>query len=185
MPSFVTTERRTRDAALDKWDYYEYNERGQVVKEYDVRSSGGVLEANSPVKASYDYGNNFGRLRSKTTGGVTTTYTQDPYGNFTRIACGTLGWFRRGWLSAFVRNNGAMYLYRYNHEGVRCRKEGEGVTTTYYYDGSKLLGENRVSGDTTTRIRYYYDAAGITGFSRNGANYRYAKDALGNVTRTI
>ena len=61
-------------------------------------------------------------------------------------------------------------------------KTAGGVTTTYFYDGNTLTGENRSDGK---RLRYFYDATGLCGFSYfDGSNtkyYTYVKDVLGNI----
>ncbi len=73
--------------------------------------------------------------------------------------------------------------YLYNHQGQRTRKTTDTDNIMYYYDGSKLLGENRVkeSGTLGTQnIRYIYDMLGITGVrytkGSETIDYQYAKD---------
>ncbi len=59
--------------------------------------------------------------------------------------------------------------------------------SSYYYDGSKLVGED-IGG---LKIRYLYDMQGITGVRYapktvgNTVNYQYAKDGQGNVIAVI
>ena len=65
---------------------------------------------------------------------------------------------------------------------IRYTKTAGGVTTTYFYNGNTLLGENRSDG---TRLRYFYDASGLCGFSYFNGNetkyYTYVKYVLGNI----
>ena len=44
--------------------------------------------------------------------------------------------------------------------GARVQKKANGVTTTYYLDGDKILGEDRSDG---TKLRYFYDIDGLCG----------------------
>lgn len=44
--------------------------------------------------------------------------------------------------------------YVYDYRGVRFTKEVNDITTTYIYDGNKLLGEDRFDGK---KLRYFYD----------------------------
>ncbi len=82
--------------------------------------------------------------------------------------------------------------YLYNHQGQRTRKITNTDNIMYYYDGSKLLGENRVkeSGTLGTQnIRYIYDMLGITGVrytkGSQTIDYQYAKDGQGNVIAVL
>ena len=66
--------------------------------------------------------------------------------------------------------------------GVRYSKTVNGVTTTYYYDGDKLIGEDRSNG---IKLRYFYDEQGVFGFKhiKNGLeqDFRYVRNILGDV----
>ena len=56
----------------------------------------------------------------------------------------------------------------YNDEGIRTSKTVNGVTTTYYLNGSQIIGEE-TNGNITL---YIYDAAGSPiGYQYHGANY--------------
>lgn len=65
---------------------------------------------------------------------------------------------------------------------MRYKKTAGDVTTTYFYNGNTLLGENRSDGK---QLRYFYDVTGICGFScKDGLQttyYTYVKDVLGNI----
>ncbi len=71
--------------------------------------------------------------------------------------------------------------YCYNANGIRCKKSVNGVDTKYYLDGAKILGEDRC-GDSTNRLRYFYEADGLTGFTYIAGIYRYVYDSQGNIT---
>ncbi len=81
----------------------------------------------------------------------------------------TFGWTGRRLTSAAY--NGSTYAFTYDDNGVRQSKTKNGVVTTYYYDGNKLVAE--VTGNEI--VVYLYDATG----SPIGMRYRndtYAKD---------
>ena len=109
--------------------------------------------------------------------------TYDNYGNVLSIGNDSLSYTRGNLLSSYRGGS-----YEYNHQGVRFRKTVGGVTTEYYLDGDKILGEDRHSGGgEITRLRFVYDASGICGIRRRVGggrweNFLYLKDALGNVT---
>ena len=76
--------------------------------------------------------------------------------------------------------------FTYNDEGIRTAKTVNGITTTYYLDGSQIIAEE-TNGNI---IIYIYDAAGLPiGMQYHGASYEedvwdvywYEKNLLGDV----
>lgn len=92
-----------------------------------------------------------------------------------------LTWNRDNLLSSFGNN-----YYNYNYQGNRISKSTDTKTVYYYYDGSKLLGEDHSNG---VKIRYIYDLMGITGAryitSYGITDYHYAKDGQGNIVAIL
>ena len=74
----------------------------------------------------------------------------------------TFGWTGRRLTSATY--NGNTFAFTYDDNGVRQSKTKNGVTTTYYYDGTRIVAE--VSGNEI--VVYLYDANG----SPVGMQYR-------------
>jgi RHS repeat-associated protein len=69
--------------------------------------------------------------------------------------------------------------YTYNQNGIRDSKTVNGVTTTYYLDGTKVLYES----DGINNIYYTYDVDGtLISMNYNGSEYYYVFNALGDVT---
>jgi RHS repeat-associated protein len=176
-----------RNNVLDKQWAYVYTNNGVDTGRVEriVHSGTGALIR------SFSY-NALGQLLRA--GSETTDRTYDPYGNCINISGVLLSYTRGNLLSRHRTNDniGAIITeYEYNHQGVRFRKvvsvEGGSAsqTDTYFYDGDKLLGENR---SNNVRLRYVYDAGGLCGVrhsTNNGSsytNYLYQKDALGNIT---
>ena len=58
--------------------------------------------------------------------------------------------------------------FTYNDSGIRTSKTVNGVTTTYYLDGSRIVGEE-TNGNITV---YFYDSLGLPiGFGYNASTY--------------
>ena len=151
---------------------YAYNKDGTLCSE----TGGGVVKAYS-----YENGRLTGYIKS---GDIARTeFEYDNYGNCTQY-CKTpfssteIEW-ERGNLLKKIRNT----EYEYNSSGLRFRKKTGSETTEYYYDGTKLLGENR-NGEV---IRYIYDSEGIIGFfaPTNAYPYFFVKDARNNVIAVL
>ena len=151
---------------------YAYNKDGTLCSE----TGGGVVKAYS-----YENGRVTGYIKS---GDIARTeFEYDNYGNCiqyckTPFSSTEIEW-ERGNLLKKIRNT----EYEYNSSGLRFRKKTGSETTEYYYDGTKLLGENR-NGEV---IRYIYDSEGIIGFfaPTNAYPYFFVKDARNNVIAVL
>ena len=74
------------------------------------------------------------------------------------------------------------YIYTYNSDGLRIRKEKTGgEKKEYYYVGGRLIRET-MGSDT---IWYLYDNNGMIGFELNGISYYYVRNLHGDVTRIV
>ncbi len=68
--------------------------------------------------------------------------------------------------------------FKYNSNGIRTEKTVNGVTTTYYLDGDKVIYET----DGINTINYYYDIDGtLIGFNYNNTDYFYARNIFGDI----
>ena len=151
---------------------YAYNKDGTLCSE----TGGGVVKAYS-----YENGRLTGYIKS---GDIARTeFEYDNYGNCiqyckTPFSSTEIEW-ERGNLLKKIRNTEC----EYNSSGLRFRKKTGNETTEYYYDGTKLLGENR-NGEV---IRYIYDSEGIIGFfaPTNAYPYFFVKDARNNVIAVL
>ena len=56
------------------------------------------------------------------------------------------------------------------------------MTTNYYLDGAKILGESRTDGG---ELRYFYDHDGLIGFRFGVDYYGYIKDAQGSIVAIV
>ena len=89
--------------------------------------------------------------------------------------------------NALQWSNRKLYRYggttfTYDADNVRYTKTSGSTTTTYYYEGSRLLAEKRVTGNSTTNVQYLYDHTGLTGFKVENNTYLYEKNLQGDIT---
>ena len=106
-----------------------------------------------------------------------TSITYDEIGNPITYGNYTINWNGRR-LESINLNDTEVLSYSYNIDGQRVSKTYEGVTTEYFYNGSILAGEK--TGNNV--IIYMYDNNGdIFGFTYNGTEYYYIKNAQNDV----
>ena len=144
-----------------------------------------------PGNLTYDSRGRLSRIQFSGSGAVfySYDYAYDNFGN--RIKKSYVGgstvenysWTRGRLLSGITDySGGTIGSYTYNADGIRYSKTVGGVTTTYYYDGSMLLGEDRSDGK---KLRYCYDREGLCGFRYyNGSqwkSYTYVKNIQGDI----
>ncbi len=200
----VTTYKETFSSNIGDGDNYvneyafEYDEFGHVTKEtrngrnneFTYDAQGHLIYAYGSEREYYTSGRNKGRLQSANG----EDYEYDNYGN--RKAANHYMYgdtlktyeYERGNLLKKFTEWGRENQYFYNHQGIRYEKRSsDGVTTKYYLDGAKILGEDRTdSNGNVKKLRYFYDAQGLCGFSyKNGDGvpeyYTYVYDLFGNV----
>ena len=79
--------------------------------------------------------------------------------------------------------DGKSFAYTYDGNGMRYKKVVGGKTTNFYYNGTQLLLEDRVSG--IGRIYYIYGASGIAGMvlqeGYSPKTYYFDKNTLGDI----
>ena len=161
---------------VDNSYYYQGNGKGKLIKIADK------LDGNKSKEFYYD---GRGRIDYYRQGAVNYKYTYDNYGNVVKKVAGstlyTCAW-ERGNLLKQVTKGGTAASYEYNHRCVRFRKTVNGVSTEYYQDGAKILGESRSDGK---ELRYFYDHDGLIGFKYGNSNYGYVKDGQDNIVAIV
>jgi len=164
---------REDNAALNKTYFYEYDDFGNIEKvtEYNY-TTGNSLTGGVTRTYAYDSDK---RLTSVTENGVTQSISgYDALGNPSSYKGKTLTWTRGRMLASCGSDS-----YLYDMDGVRQEKTVNGVTHTYYTDGTKIIAEK--VGDKV--FEYYYDAQGVIGFKYDGNVYYYKKNLLGDIDR--
>ena len=172
---------------------------------YNYDSSGRLESMNYngfPRTLQYD---SRGRLKSSLFSGngadeYSYNFVYDNYGNRTekrKYGSNSLlekyTWTQGKLLEKITDGNGnekGSYIYGIN--GIRFSKTVNGVTTTYYYNGKTLMGEDHskngglLQAQVNRRLRYCYDREGICGFRYQGSSvgwytYTYVKNAQGDI----
>ena len=190
----------TTNLLTEIWDYTmegedrtaEYDENGYVTS---------VTYNGNTYTYTYD---GVGRLSSETKNGVTTTYTYDnannvqntgltyTNGRLTSVNGAPIIYDELGNPTTYKGNaftwqqgrklvsgtlNGNNFAYSYDGNGMRYKKQVNGVTTEYYYDGSQLVMENK----NGKRIWYIYGVTGIEGLIYEEQLYYLDKNTLGDI----
>lgn len=78
--------------------------------------------------------------------------------------------------------------FTYDYQGLRHSKtDSNGNSHFYYYNGSKLIGEDirNSSNVTVTKLRYFYDKDGLSGFSYNGTLYSYVRNPFNDIVAIL
>lgn len=169
--SYDAAHRLTQEtnSALGLTKTYNYKPDGRIDKIVD--------SAKGDLQFHYD---NRGRLHSVNT--ITAAYTYDLFGNRTQKVALDKACNYAYNASGQLQNVGigtSNATYKYNADGVRCKKIVDDVTTEYYLDGDKILGEKHVSEDYS--LYFIYDAFGINSIEYNGTSYKLIKDHQDNV----
>ena len=164
---------REDNGALNKTYFYEYDDFGNIEKVTTYNyTTGNSLTGG--VTRTYAYDTNK-CLISVTENGVTQSISgYDALGNPSSYKGKTLTWTRGRMLASYGNDS-----YLYDMDGVRQEKTVNGVTHTYYTDGTKIIAEK--VGDKV--FEYYYDAQGVIGFKYDGNVYYYKKNLLGDIDR--
>ena len=147
---------------------YTYDNAGNITskKTYAL-----TAEGTTPTSATstYSYG-----YSSSGWGDMLTSYrgvsiTYDEIGNplsYYNGASYTFTWTGRQLTGAVKGSNS--YTFVYNDDGIRTSKTKNGVTTTYYLNGSQIMAEE-TNGNVTV---YLYDSQGLPiGMQYHGADY--------------
>lgn len=157
---------------------YEYDGLGRLTKE----------TINGTTKTySYDSQNNIQKSGLTYTNGKLTEVNgaqidYDEMGNPIVYKGNTFVW-EQGRKLASGTMNGKNFAYTYDGNGMRYKKVVGGKTTNFYYNGTQLLLEDRVSG--IGRIYYIYGASGIAGMvlqeGYSPKTYYFDKNTLGDI----
>ena len=174
---------------------FAYNNSGNLLykKFYSYSAAAGkttseLLNSSTGVAVNYGYSNS-GNKDQLTSYKVSGKLEYDNYGNPKK-------WFKHGISSSplnyilqwgHVSNliaitddeEGKLYTYKYNDQGIRTEKVVDGVVHKYYLQGEQIIAE-KIGEDL---IKFYYDTTGVCGFNYNGIDYYYLKNIQGDILR--
>ena len=148
---------REDNGLLNKTYVYTYDNAGNITSKKTYALTAAGTTPTSPT-ATYNYG-----YSSSGWGDMLTSYrgvsiTYDTIGNplsYYNGANYTFSWTGRQLTGATYGEN--TYTFTYNDEGIRTSKTKNGVTTTYYLNGSQIMAEE-TNGNITV---YLYDSDGM------------------------
>lgn len=93
----------------------------------------------------------------------------DAVGNPTNYMGNALTWTMGRQLASF-----GDISYTYNEDGIRTSKTSNGITTKFYLDETNIIEQT----DGTATLHFYYDSNDeVVGFTYNGSDYFYVKNA--------
>jgi RHS repeat-associated protein len=148
-------------------EQYSYDATGNRTSGPTTSTTYSIDQGNqltSTTNAIFSYDNN-GNIITKTTGGITTTYTYDGENRLVNIET----------------SDGSTIVYIYDPFGRRIEKTINGVTTKYLYDGANILYEYDNKKNITTRYTHNIAIDDPIGIETGGQLYAYHKDTLGSI----
>jgi len=156
---------------------YDYDDKNNLIGEYSQNRYGERYVINT-----YEYNSN-GQLISMSN---TKYFRYDALGNMTMYKGDTatsadnMTWCEGNKLRG-GNFGGRSVTYDYDPNGMRYKKNINGVETEYYLDGGRIAAEYR-KGENVF-IYYYYDATGIAGMNYGGTDYYFKKNILGDILK--
>ena len=171
---------------------YQYDSWGNLLYKRTYAYTTGTLGTVQET-VTYTYGNSSWKDQLTSYNGQGITY--DASGNPTSYLGAALVWEGQRLKSYTPASTGSgrvnAYTYNYDENGIRTQKTINGVTTSYYYNGSLLIGivqtTTNSDGSTETSMqRFSYDANGqVIAVNYNGTYYYYLRNAQGDVVKLI
>lgn len=161
--------RQEDNELLGKTYVYDYDTAGNLTSKKTYTYSSDINNATLLSTQIYGYATSGWKDMLTSFGGASITY--DEIGNPINYYTGQVfSWSGRD--LAGVVDGSDTYSFIYNDQGIRTSKTKNGVTTTYYLNGSQIMAEE-TSGNI---IVYIYDASGTPiGMQYRGANYSSSK----------
>jgi len=166
----------TKTYSYDKFSRL-INEDGKTYR-YDEH---GRMKRNGSDECKYD-------ARGRLVNFGSTVLTYDNYGNRTRKGeYEVYEWERGNKLKKITLYPHTEIEFTYDYKGIRSTKSisiagQQEEYTRYYYDGDKLIGEDRSNG---IKLRYFYDEQGVCGCKYKDAEktkyITYIKNIFGDI----
>ncbi|MBO4990517.1 MAG: hypothetical protein J6D37_09330 [Clostridia bacterium] len=173
---------RENNLALNKTYTYTYDAGGNITSKKEYAYTTGALGS---VQKTYPYGYRTSGWKDQLLSWNGKSFAYDNAGNPTTYKGESMTWTRGRLLSGYD-HSGVNFDYFYSGNGERKTKsyavsDTNFETTNYYYEGGRLLREERITQDGTKNIYYQYDETGVIGFIYNGYQYYYRKNAQGDI----
>ncbi len=154
---------------------YTYDDRGNILakKEYSVTVDENSEKIYTLVESSTDTYVYDEIWKDKLVNYNGQSIAYDAVGNPTSYMGNTLIWTMGRQLASF-----GDISYTYNEDGIRTSKTSNGITTSYYLDGTNIIEQT----DGITKLHFFYDAnREVVGFKYNSNNYIYIKNSTNDI----
>ena len=164
---------REDNAHLQRAYEYEYDGGGNILRKKEYESS---ITSGGKLLKTYGYGySSTHKDRLISFNGQSISYNSSGYP--TSYKGKTLTWY------ATVLKKYGTTEYEYTADKVRYKKKtSDGTEHTYYYEGTRLMGEKVVKKDGTEyTLEYLYDERGIMGVRHNKTPYIFVKNIQGDI----
>ena len=167
---------------------YSYDKWGNILSKSKYAYTTGTLGTIQSVISYYGYGNSQWKDQLTSYNGQSITY--DASGNPINYLGATLVWEGQRLKSYTPVSTDSdkvnAYTYNYDENGLRTQKTVNIIKTSYYYNGSLLMGMTIGKGSRVKILRFSYDANGkVVGVNYNGTYYYYLRNAQGDVVKLI
>ena len=171
---------------------YEYDIWGNLLNKKIYTYTVGTL-GTARETVPYAYTNSAWKDQLTSYDGESITY--DASGNPTNYLGATLVWEGQR-LKSYTPKDASSgransYVYSYDENGIRTRKNIGSTVTDYYYNGTLLMGTvktttNSDGSTTTSKLRFSYDANGkVVAVNYNGNYYYYLRNARSDILKLI
>ena len=163
---------------------YSYDKWGNILSKSKYAYTTGTLGTIQSVISYYGYGNSQWKDQLTSYNGQSITY--DASGNPINYLGATLVWEGQRLKSYTPVSTDSdkvnAYTYNYDENGLRTQKTVNIIKTSYYYNGSLLMGMTIGKGSRVKVLRFSYDANGkVVGVNYNGTYYYYLRNAQGDI----
>ena len=171
---------RVDDAMQNKTETYTYDKNGNILEKNLYSYNSGNLDGFTPIDTiNYSYENSAFPDECTSYDGQEITY--DELGN----PLSYLGWdmtWEAGRRLSTMKNGSMDISFTYNDEGIRTSKTVDGVATSYTSINGRITSQSSV----TNQMYFRYDKNNsLIGFTLNGTEYIYVKNAQGDITGII
>ena len=178
--TYDSKNRITSTAYAGKTTNYTYDSNGQLVSAnddtytYDIRGNI-TSKTESGTTTTFNYSNSSWKDELTAVNGTPLTY--DESGNVLTYGNKKFTWNTGRNLESIVDGNNK-YSYTYDENGIRTSKTVNGKTTYYNTKDGVILSQT----DGTDTLYFQYDNTGSPlGFIRNGTQYLYLTNQMGDV----
>lgn len=155
---------------------YQYDCNGNIVQTKKYKYSEGSLNGENTTEChNYTYSDNWKDLLTEYDGNK---ITYDEIGNPLSYRDGFVFQWEKGKMLSSVKNSENKIDYAYNSNGIRIKKDVNGIVTSYHVDGNKIISEK--TGED--QKWYFYDEnESVTAYQKGEKMYYYEKDKLDNI----